>query len=80
LQKPRRDEQATPPVAAAAEPGKEKRLVAEVPERIHRQVKQHCLDNNLEIREFVMQLLAAFFEAEAAKAKAEAEKAKKGST
>lgn len=55
LQKPKRDE---PPRRAKADPGKEKRLVAEVPERIHKLVKQRCLDRDMEIREFLLELLA----------------------
>lgn len=53
LQKPKRDEP-----RARVEPGKEKRLVAEVPERIHKLVKQRCLDRDMEIREFLLELLA----------------------
>jgi hypothetical protein len=36
----------------------EKRLVADVPEHIHRQVKMRCLERGVLIRDYVLELLA----------------------
>ncbi len=56
LKKPSREQSAK---AAADKIGKrEKRIVADVPEPIHRQVKLRCIDRGIEIRDYVLELLA----------------------
>lgn len=55
LQKPRRDEPSAPP---AADPSQQRRLVAEVPARIHQAVKMRCVERGIEIREYLLELLA----------------------
>jgi hypothetical protein len=36
----------------------EKRIVADVPERIHRQVRMRCLERGVLVRDYVLELLA----------------------
>ena len=36
----------------------EKRIVADVPDRIHRQVRMHCLARGVLVRDYILELLA----------------------
>lgn len=45
-------------VANAAVEAPQKRLVADVPERIHRLVRMRCLERNILIRDYILELLA----------------------
>ena len=36
----------------------QKRLVADVPERIHRLVRMRCIERNILIRDYILELLA----------------------
>ena len=38
--------------------GGEKRIVADVPERIHRAVKMRCLERGVLVRDYILELLA----------------------
>jgi hypothetical protein len=44
--------------AAAVEPAGEKRLVADVPEHIHKQVRLRCLERDVLVRDYLLELLA----------------------
>jgi hypothetical protein len=52
-----RNETRTKAVAAALAEG-EKRIVADVPERIHRQVRLRCLERGVLVRDYILELLA----------------------
>jgi len=56
LGRPQRDE-ATPAPRARDDPGAMKRFVAVIPERIHRQIRQHCLNEDMDMRDYFLELL-----------------------
>jgi hypothetical protein len=59
LKKPSRDRSEKRTKAAAERLGDgEKRIVADVPEQIHRQVRLRCLERGVLVRDYVLELLA----------------------
>jgi hypothetical protein len=59
LKKPSRDRSEKRTKAAAERLGDgEKRIVADVPEQIHRQVRLRCLERGVLVRDYVLDLLA----------------------
>jgi hypothetical protein len=59
LKKPSRDRSGKRTKAAAERLGDgEKRIVADVPEQIHRQVRLRCLERGVLVRDYVLELLA----------------------
>jgi hypothetical protein len=59
LKKPSRERSEKRTKAAAEKLGDvEKRIVADVPERIHRQVRMRCLERGVLVRDYVLELLA----------------------
>ena len=59
LKKPSRDRSEKRTKAAAERLGDgEKRIVADVPEHIHRQVRLRCLERGVLVRDYVLELLA----------------------
>ena len=52
-----REEQAVE-LAALRLAGGGKRIVADVPERIHRMVKMRCLERGMLVRDYILELLA----------------------
>ncbi len=59
LKKPSRERNEMRTKAAAEKLGEgEKRIVADVPERIHRQVRVRCLQRGVLVRDYVLELLA----------------------
>jgi hypothetical protein len=60
LKKPSRDRSEKRTKAAAERLGDgEKRIVADVPEQIHRQVRLRCLERGVLVRDYILELLAA---------------------
>lgn len=59
LKKParEREEQAVERAARRLGAG-EKRIVADVPERVHRAVKMRCLERGVLVRDYILELLA----------------------
>jgi hypothetical protein len=59
LKKPSRDRSEKRTKAAAERLGDgEKRIVADVPEQIHRQVRLRCLERGVLVRDYILELLA----------------------
>ena len=59
LKKPSRDRGEQRAKAAAEKFGDgEKRIVADVPEQIHRQVRLRCLERGVLVRDYILELLA----------------------
>jgi hypothetical protein len=59
LKKPSRERSEKQVKAAAERLGDgEKRIVADVPERIHRQVRVKCLQRGVLVRDYILELLA----------------------
>jgi hypothetical protein len=59
LKKPSRERSEKRAKAAAEKLGDgEKRIVADVPEHIHRQVRVRCLERGVLVRDYVLELLA----------------------
>jgi hypothetical protein len=59
IKKPSRERSEKRAKAAAKKLGSgEKRIVADVPEHIHRQVRVRCLERGMLVRDFVLELLA----------------------
>jgi len=59
LKKPSRDRSEKRTKAAAERLGDgEKRIVADVPEHIHRQVRMTCLQRGILVRDYILELLA----------------------
>ena len=59
LKKPSRERSEKRAKAAADKLGTgEKRIVADVPERIHRQVRMKCLERGVLVRDYILELLA----------------------
>ena len=59
LRKPSRDRTEAEARAAAEKLGKgEKRIVADVPVHIHRQVRVRCLERGVLVRDYILELLA----------------------
>jgi hypothetical protein len=59
LKKPSRDRSEERTKAAAERLGDgEKRIVADVPEQIHRQVRLRCLERGVLVRDYILELLA----------------------
>jgi hypothetical protein len=59
LKKPSRERTEKRAKAGAAKLGEgEKRIVADVPERIHRQLRVKCLERGVLVRDYILELLA----------------------
>ena len=59
LKKPSREKSKKQTKKAAAKLGEgEKRIVADVPEHIHRQVRVRCLQRGVLVRDYILELLA----------------------
>lgn len=59
LKKPSRERSEKRTKAVAEKPGEvEKRIVADVPEHIHRQVRVKCLQRGVLVRDYILELLA----------------------
>jgi hypothetical protein len=59
LKKPGKERSERRAKAAAEKLGDgEKRIVADVPERIHRQVRMKCLQRGVLVRDYILELLA----------------------
>jgi hypothetical protein len=59
LKKPSREQSERSAKKAAARLGDgEKRIVADVPEHIHRQVRVRCLERGVLVRDYILELLA----------------------
>ena len=59
LKKPSREQlERTATKAAERLGGGEKRIVADVPEHIHRQVRVRCLERGVLVRDYILELLA----------------------
>jgi hypothetical protein len=59
LKKPSREQSEKHTKAAAERLGDgEKRIVADVPEQIHRQVRLRCLERGVLVRDYILELLA----------------------
>jgi hypothetical protein len=59
LKRPSRERSEKVAKAAAVKLGaSEKRIVADVPERIHRQVRVRCLERGVLVRDYILELLA----------------------
>ena len=59
LKKPSRDQSEKRTKAAAERLGDgERRIVADVPEQIHRQVRLRCLERGVLVRDYILELLA----------------------
>jgi hypothetical protein len=59
LKKPSKDRSEKRTKAAAERLGDgEKRIVADVPEQIHRQVRLRCLERGVLVRDYILELLA----------------------
>ena len=59
LKKPSRERTDRRTRAAAVKYGDgEKRIVADVPERIHRELRMRCLERGVLVREYILELLA----------------------
>lgn len=59
LTKPSRERSAKRTKAAADKLGAgEKRIVADVPEHIHRQLRVRCLERGVLVRDYILELLA----------------------
>jgi hypothetical protein len=59
LKKPSRERNEDRAKAVAEKLGEgEKRIVADVPERIHRQLRMRCLERGVLVRDYILELLA----------------------
>jgi len=59
LKKPSRERDERRAQSAAAKYGDgEKRIVADVPARIHRQLRMRCLERGVLVRDYILELLA----------------------
>jgi hypothetical protein len=59
LKKPSKERSEKRTKAAAAKLGEgEKRIVADVPERVHRQLRVRCLERGVLVRDYILELLA----------------------
>ena len=59
LRKPSREQSEKRTKAAAEKLGEgEKRIVADVPEQIHRQVRLRCMERGILVRDYILELLA----------------------
>jgi hypothetical protein len=58
LKKPSRGSEKRTRAAVEKFGEREKRIVADVPERIHRQVRVRCIERGVLVRDYVLELLA----------------------